>query len=169
MQNVIADVLRFISNVFQIGVGSVSCEQALSFLKFGMDNKTSVVQLPGIRLGDVRCGAKNEELQSIDFPPRVVKLFLAIRRIEFCAVIREVISVFLEILPLFVSNAAIVVATLLRRANQTVYTVSVIFQVCETVEMVIVLVGNEDAAELLVGWQEMRVIANSTAVYEKRV
>jgi hypothetical protein len=35
--------------------------------------------------------------------------------------------------------------------------------------MVIVLVGNEDAAELLVGWQEMRVIANFMAVYEKRV
>ena len=127
------------------------------------------MQLSGIRPGDARCGAKNEELQSIDFPPRVVKLFLAIRHIEFCSIILEVISVFLEILPLFISNAAIVVAKFVRRANQTVYTVSVFFQVCETVEMVIVLVGNEDAAELLVGWQEMRVIVNSTAVYEKRV
>ena len=33
--------------------------------------------------------------------------------------------------------------------------------------MVIVLVGNEDAAKLLVVWQEMRVIANSMAIYEK--
>ena len=127
------------------------------------------MQLSGVRRGDVLCGAKDEELQSIDFPPRLVKPFLAIRHIEFCAIILEVISVFLEIQPLVILNAVVFIAKFVRRVNQTVYTVSVFFQVCETVEMVIVLVGNEDAAEILVGWQEMRVIANFMAVYEKRV
>ena len=79
MKDVVAVVICLVGDPFQIGVRSISSEQALALSHGRQDDQTCIVQLPCIARCDALSWTDYVEAHTIGLPPRFFKAGLSIQ------------------------------------------------------------------------------------------
>ena len=108
------------------------------------------------------------EAHAVGIPPRLVKVLLAIRRVELGPLSFEVVTVSVELTPLIKRDTPISIAPLIWAVDQMVNAIILVFEIAKPRVMVFMLMGDEDATEFFVPWQQVRVILDVVTINQER-
>ena len=168
MEDVIAVVLRVVGDPFQTGVRGVAGEQTFPIAHDRQDDQASVVQFSCIARRYALSRADYFEAHAVGTPPRLVKVLLAIRHVKFGASSLEVVEVSIKFIP-FLDRYTIISSTpLIWAVDQMVNGITLVFEIAKPRVMVFMLVGDEDATEFFICWQQIRVILDVVTIDQER-
>ena len=146
VKNIVAEVRGVRGDIVEIQVGRVASKQAFSRIEVSLEDQTCVVKNSRVTLGDMASRSKHPDADAVSYPERFLEVVLPVRRSRLRAAVHKVVPVRVELVPLLLGNARVVIATVIGAVDEPFNGERLAAQKLEPGVMVMMLMCNENTA-----------------------